>query len=634
MLYPTHPSRQSAVYPPSVALRQPRARRVLVLCALAALVAPVGCTGQAPDGGDAGTIPDGATSTSKELTSIAFLASNNPGLGADVKAVIDGTSATATVPFGRNQSLVATFVTTGERVEVAGVAQESGVTPNAFVSPLVYRIVARDGSTQDYSVVVNQPVQRAYVKASNTGANDNFGMNVALSADGNTLAVGAYLEDSAAKGIDGNQTDNSAADSGAVYVFVRSGATWSQQSYIKASNTGASDEFGHAVALSADGNTLAVGAHLEDSAAEGIGGSQTDNSALASGAVYVFTRSGTTWSQQAYIKASNTGAGDWFGYTIALSKDSNTLAVGAGFEDSAAKGIGGSQTDNSAVNSGAVYVFTRSGGTWKQQAYIKASNTDGDDWFGTSLALSPDGTTLAAGAFWEDSAAKGIGGNQTDNSSNDSGAVYVFTRSGATWSQQAYIKASNTNASGRFGNKVALSDDASTLAVAAQGEASAAKGVGGDQSDTSAPYAGAVYVFARSGVTWSQQAYIKASNADPQAWFGTGLALSADGSTLAAGSLLEDSAAKGIAGDQADQSALDSGAAYVFTRSGVTWSQQAYIKASNTGAGDVFGGTVALSADGVTLAVGARSEKSAATGIGGNQDDDSAANSGAVYVFH
>src|SRR5690606_18167910 len=117
-----------------------------------------------------------------------------------------------------------------------------------------------------------------YVKASNTGASgDQFGWSVALSADGSTLAVGAYLEDSAATGVNGDQANDTAGNSGAVYVFTRSGAIWSQQAYLKASNTGPSDFFGYRVALSADGSTLAVGAYLEDSAATGVDGDQADN---------------------------------------------------------------------------------------------------------------------------------------------------------------------------------------------------------------------------------------------------------------------------------------------------------------------------------------------------------------------
>jgi hypothetical protein len=136
----------------------------------------------------------------------------------------------------------------------------------------------------------------------------------------------------------------------------------------------------------------------------------------------VFTRTGGVWSQQAYVKASNTEVSDQFGASLALSGDS--LAVGAPGEDSNATGINGNQADNSASTSGAVYVFTRTGGVWSQQAYVKASNTGALDEFGTSLALS--GNTLAIGAYFEDSNATGIGGNQSDNSAQDSGAVYVY----------------------------------------------------------------------------------------------------------------------------------------------------------------------------------------------------------------
>jgi hypothetical protein len=178
-----------------------------------------------------------------------------------------------------------------------------------------------------------------------------------VSSDGSTLAVGAPNEDSAATAIDGNQADNSAGRSGAVYVFTRSGGVWSQQAYVKASNTGVDDLFGSSVAVSNDGDMLAVGAIDEDSAATGIGGNQADNSVLTSGAAYVFTRSSGVWSQQAYVKASNPGAVDAFGTSVAVSGDGNTLAVGAPNEASAATGIRGDQTDDSAPNAGAAYLF-------------------------------------------------------------------------------------------------------------------------------------------------------------------------------------------------------------------------------------------------------------------------------------
>ncbi len=370
-------------------------------------------------------------------------------------------------------------------------------------------VTAENGTTtRDYTIVVTRLTfaQEAYIKASNTDVMDQFSQSVALSGDGNTLAVGAVGEGSAAIGANGDQADNNASFAGAVYVFTRdTGGVWTQQAYVKSSNTDAFDRFGESVALSDDGNTLAVGVIHEDSAAIGVTGNQADNSAASAGAAYVFSRdSGGVWTQQAYVKASNTDAGDRFGQSVALSGDGNTLAMGADREDSAAIGVNGDQADNSAFGAGAAYVFTRdSGGVWTQQAYVKASNTDADDFFGGSAALSADGNTLAVGAGREDSAAIGVNGDQADNNARFAGAIYVFTRdTGGVWTQQAYVKASNTDAGDRFGQSedffgqsMALSGDGNTLAVGAFSEGSAATGVNGDQADNSASAAGAVYVF-------------------------------------------------------------------------------------------------------------------------------------------
>ncbi len=447
-----------------------------------------------------------------------------------------------------------------------------------------------------------------------------------MSADGSTLAVGAPDEASNARGINGNQADNSMLSAGAVYILVRSGSSWVQQAYIKASNTDKGDLFGTSLALSADGSTLAVGATSEASAATGVNGNQSDNSAFSAGAVYVFTRSGTTWSQQAYVKASNTVARDQFGTSVALSADGSMLAVGAQNEGNSVTGINGDQNLRlpTTGGSGAVYLFTRSGLTWSQQVYFKASNTGIGDHFGASVALSADGATLAGGAAQERSAATGINGNQADDSAVNAGAVYVFTRSGATWSQQAYIKASNTNAQDEFGRAIGLSADGATLAISARSEDSAAVGVNGNQADNSASNAGAAYVFTRSGATWSQQAYIKASNTGAGDQFGQCLSLSADGNTLAVTAQFEDSPATGIGGDQVSNVATDAGAAYVFQRTGATWSQVAYVKATNTEINDQYGASVAVSGDGTALAVGAIFEDGA-----GNL----ATSSGAVYMY-
>ena len=479
------------------------------------------------------------------------------------------------------------------------------------------------GLQRTYGLTVRRAAalaQYAYGKASNAEAGDYFGYSVALSGD--ILAVGAYGEASVATGVDGNQANNSLSYSGAVYVFRRTGSTWAQEAYLKASNTDSVDYFGWSVTLS--GDTLAVGARLEESAATGVDGNQADNSADDSGAVYVFRRSGSTWAQEAYLKASNTGATDYFGSSVALS--GNTLAVGAYGEDSAATGVDSDQASNTAVDSGAVYVFRRSGSSWAQEAYLKASNTGASDYFGSSVALSQD--TLAVGAYGEDSVATGVDGNQLDNSASNSGAVYVFRHDGSAWAQEAYLKASNTGAGDYFGTSVALSQD--TLAVGATEEASADTGVDGNQANNSASDSGAVYVFRRADSAWAQEAYLKASNTGAGDYFGRSVALNGD--TLAVGAYREDSAATGAGGSQDDDSAEYSGAVYLFHRAGSAWAQEAYLKASNTGASDYFGYSVALSQD--TLAVGAYREDSAATGAGGSQDDDSALESGAAYIFH
>lgn len=451
--------------------------------------------------------------------------------------------------------------------------------------------------------------QSAAVKASNKEDGDQFGFALALSRDGTTLAAGAPLESSAATGINGKQADESAYSSGAVYVYTRSGNGWSQQAYLKASNTGANDQFGFAVALSADGNTLAVSAVYEDSAARRINGNQADNSMAESGAVYVFTRSGNAWSQQAYIKASNTGGeedGDTFGYTVSLSGDGNTLAVGAPSEDSAATEINGDQANNSAAGAGAAYVFTRSGSTWTQQAYVKSPTARANALFGYSVALDSTGNTLAAGAFDED------GGK---------GAVHVFVRAGSTWSHQAKIQASNAERQDSMGTWVTISDDGNTLAAGSLDEDSLLTGIqppiaaSADQaSDTSA---GAAYVFTRTGTSWSQQAFMKASNSGKEDWFGAHVALSGDGNTFVAAAPNEDSAAKGIGGNQQDDSAQEAGAAYVFTRTGNAWGASLYLKGADNRQFDEFGSSVALSRDGRIMAVGARFADKA----------------GAVYIF-
>jgi hypothetical protein len=482
--------------------------------------------------------------------------------------------------------------------------------------------------------------QAAYLKASNPLEDAHFGCGgtltghagnaSAISQDGSTIAIGAPHENSSAKGINGNQNDHSLYSSGAVYIFTRKGDALAQQAYVKASNPGDGANFGSSVALSRDGNTMAVAAYYESSNATGINGNQADRSIPEAGAVYIFTRTGSTWSQQAYIKASNTGnaavgeayaEGDQFGYAIALSSDGNTLAVGAIGEDSNATGVNGNQDDNSANQSGAAYVFTRSGSTWTQQAYIKSSMTRPNVLFGYSLGISANGDTLAVGEYDAD---------------RGKGALYVLTRVGGMWSHQARIQAENGEVQDSLGYSLALSEDGNTIAAGAADEDCLKPGInptGCENDQASNTSAGAAYVFVRNGSAWTQQAFLKASNPGKEDWFGVRIAISGDGNTVAVSAPNEDSASKGINGKQDDESAMEAGAVYVFSRTGTTWVQLAYVKASNTRSGDEFGSSIGLSRDGKAMIVGARGEDSGAKGLNGNQADSSVRDAGAGYLF-
>ena len=385
--------------------------------------------------------------------------------------------------------------------------------------------------------------QQAYIKASNSSFNDQFGFSVSLNDDGNILAVGANLEDGPATGVNGTQNDGT-YESGAVYVFRFSSSTWSQQAYIKASNTGTNDQFGYAVAISGDGNTLAVGARSEGSSSRGINNIQTDNRAgIESGAAYLFRFDGGMWSQQAYIKASNSYNSDRFGHSVSLNKDGNTLTVGAYREDSIGSGVNGDQTTRAPVGNfeaGAVYLFrfSTASSVWSQQAYIKALNVFETAQFGWSVDLNDDGNTLAVGANQDPSNSTGVNGAQNEVRRSRIGAAYIFrfNKAANTWSQQAFIKASNAGQIDFFGTSVSISGDGNALVVGAFGEAGSATGVEGI-NDIYNPIldSGAAYVFEFANGTWAQQAFIKASDTSPDARFGQSVSISNDGGAIAVG---------------------------------------------------------------------------------------------------
>ncbi|NBX17619.1 MAG: hypothetical protein EBR09_09660, partial [Proteobacteria bacterium] len=482
--------------------------------------------------------------------------------------------------------------------------------------------------------------QEAYIKASNAGAGDFFGYSVSLSGD--TLAVGARGEDSSqatiTNGADAS-ADNSATAAGGVYVYRRSGTSWVQEAYLKASNAEANDEFGFSVSIS--GDSLAVSARGEDSNQTSITNgtaASANNSASYAGAVYVYRRSGTSWAQEAYIKAANANSNDYFGVSVTISGD--TLAVGADFEASNQTTItngAGASADNSASSAGAVYVYRRDGSTWAQEAYMKAANTRAGVGFGKSVSLS--GESLAVGAAGEDSNQTTITNGTTassDISASAAGAVYVYRRSGTNWAQEAYVKASNAESGDNFGLSVSLSGD--TLAVGTKYEASNQTNItngNGASSNNSANSSGAVYVYRRSGTNWAQEAFVKASNTEAFDYFGTSVSLS--GESLAVGATGEASNQNTITSGTAassDNSASAAGAVYVYRRNGTHWAQEAYVKAANARSNTNFGDEVSLSGD--TLAVGVPNEDSNQTTITNGttaSSDNSAIDSGAVYIY-
>ncbi len=220
---------------------------------------------------------------------------------------------------------------------------------------------------------------------------------------------------------------------------------------------------------------------------------------LNNGGVYLFTRTDNKWAEQIKLKPSFIQLNQSFGASLALSADGTTLAVGSPGDWTKVGGINGTTVydpkDESYVGSGAAYIYIKSGTTWAQQAYIKPNIIKPFYQFGSSVALSANGNIFAAGSWIESSLATGINGDQLDTSSANSGAAYVFIRSGTVWTQKSYVKAPNSNALDRFGRSLGLDDSGESLAVGAYREASKAAGINGDKADNSAAGAGAVYIY-------------------------------------------------------------------------------------------------------------------------------------------
>ncbi|HYL37027.1 MAG TPA: hypothetical protein VEV17_14020 [Bryobacteraceae bacterium] len=414
-----------------------------------------------------------------------------------------------------------------------------GTKSKSFATGLAYIFVRTSGTWS----------QQAMLRSPGDSGADAFATAVAVNGD--TVIC--------------NEPFNSQAF-GEAYVFVRSGTTWTPQPKLTASDGAIGDVFSTAVALSAD--TALFGSPSRGN---------------SKGEAYAFSRSGVSFVQQSILTAAGGSAADGFGTSIAVSGD--TVMVGA---------------PTKSLVQGAVYVFVRSGATWIQQSKLTPSDAANGDGFGASLAT--DGSTLLVGASgkngqgvvyvfvqsggaWTQQAelvaadpAKGDAfGNSVSLSANTAivgavgrlaaqGVAYVFVRSGTTWTQQAKLTASDAATNDNFGSSVSISGD--TALVGARAAAS---------------FHGAAYVFVRSGSTWTQQAKLVPDRAGPDNF---GYSVSIDADTALVGAYLE-------AGAQ--------GAAYVFVRSGVAWTQQTKLAPSDAAGGDIFGTAVWLTGDTAVL---------------------------------
>jgi hypothetical protein len=359
----------------------------------------------------------------------------------------------------------------------------------------------------------------------------NEGASVALSSDGTTAIVGS-------------PTDG--GNIGAFWIFTRSGTTWTQQgSKLVASDATPSAQQGYSVALSADGSTAIVGGPADSADA---------------GAAWIFVRSGTTWAQQGSKLVGSGAAGPAFqGSSVALSADGNTALVG-GPGDGAA--------------SGAAWVFIRSGSGWTQQGQKLTGFFGGgvaSEDQGQALALSADGNTALVSVLLD-----GI-----------VNAGFVFTRSGSTWTQENGGLACNPPGAGQaIPTSVALSADGNTAAI-------------GEPNDTST--AGSVSVFTRSGSSWTQQgSRLIGTGAVGSAIFqGSSVSLSSNGNMLLEGGYGDDG---------------NKGAAWAFVRTGGTWSQVGGKLVGSGAAGTPSvarqGWSAALSSDGLTAIVGGPTDNS------------------------
>jgi hypothetical protein len=466
----------------------------------------------------------------------------------------------------------------GTTFEYNGSKAEAGATWTSPVLPLgehmvQLRLTSDSGLSTDYDLTIDHTgTQEAYLKAAHPQVMEGFGSSLAIYGD--TLAIGAMYNDSAST----DQTDTSAADSGAVYVFVRSGDAWHQAAFLKADAPTPNDFFGMRVAIW--GDTIAVGVPRA---------SPYGNTVPRGGSVYVFVRDVSgAWTRQAKLAITGSAASDMFGYSLALQQD--LLAVGAPYESSGAS------------QSGAVFLFKRDAGAWGAPLKLKATQPTREAVLGWSVAL--DGDTLVAGA--QDHSG-------LDMSAVGPGSAYVFVQRGTDWTQQQRLQMPQPVDGATFGWSVAIQAD--TIAV------------GAPRADLlQLTPSGEVYLFERTADHWNYSYTLEAPVPRTSDYFGGSVALS--DSTLVVGAHNDANGSRGLSGDPAHDDGGGFGALHIYGRQDDHWVRAAYVKAANADMNDQFGEHLAVQGD--TIVAGAFGESSNSIA---NPSDNSLDSSGAVYVF-
>jgi uncharacterized repeat protein (TIGR01451 family) len=451
---------------------------------------------------------------------------------------VDPRSRSATAAFaheaqfsGAVDSFEETLAQFGSAIAVSGDTVVVGAPyDNATVADMGHAYVfVRSGTTWS--------VQQVLV-ASDGAAGDNFGHAVAISGD--LIVIGARYGGSP-----------SGSNAGAVYVFARTGTTWSELQKLLPADLPPVGSFGHSVSLSAD--TIVVGAPLDSTPG------RTD-----AGSAYVFVQAGPTWVQQQKLIASDPGVLNYFGFSVSVSGD---------------RAVVGAPSDPLRSDTGAVYVFVRAAGVWSEEQKLLASDGTTNDFFGYSIAL--DGNTIVVGARSDDAPPV------------DAGSAYVFVQSGAVWIEQQKLVAPDQNQDANFGHTVSISGD--TVVV------------GSPHNDGSGAYSGAAYAFVRSQTVWTLQQKLVA--ADTAAFDRFGFAVSISGETVAVGAQFSDT-----------PNTADGGSAYIFVRSGTSWIQEQKLLAGEPPGADAFGSAVTVSGD---------------TAVIGSPHDDTVLgiDTGSAYVF-